>query len=407
MYDGDNSAQSSLLVVVGSEVRSLSEMPSMYRIADVFRRSCELDAAPSLTMQLAQRDVLAARPARISFIRRARNVSTMSECMLTYRLQSQGATVRSVTVTEGSRVVYQRRASASGAIPSHVGSFRTTLRGGLNQFTIRVSQADGGSTIDTISIDHPEVSTRKSMLYTLIIGVNDYGARQTALAYAVEDAQKIEKAITAVNPQSVVTKLLNKDATSARIVTQLRRIAAAVQPQDNVVIYYAGHGMSCLYSAQERSYCLLPYARDEDPGVTQEIGIDTLFAEIQKISASGMLVILDACQSGAVAESDGVHRTLTREGESSVAVIASTTKSSRAAESPVVGGGLFTHVISEGLAGRARDSDGDITVFSLANYVAKKLPGLCQQVGVPVQRTVTQLGSTGTGMVLSLQSNKQ
>lgn len=403
MYDGDNATQSSLLVVVGADIRTLSEMPSMYQVPDLLRRVYRLDAEASHTALRYVDSIFSKRPPRVSFIDRSRMTSA-EECILAYRLQSQGATVRSIVVTEGARVVYQRRASESSTIRSHMSTFRAALRGGVNLFTIRVSTADGGVTTDTLSVMRQEMSARPPMLYALIIGINDYGARQAPLSFAVGDASKIERALHAVSMRNAITKLVDADATSERIRAELARMAAIVLPQDNVVIYYAGHGMSCLHSSRDGSYCLLPFARDEDIGTSQEIVIDSLFAQIHRISASGMLVILDACQSGAAAESDMLQRILTDDGESSVAVIASTTKTTRAAESPIVGGGLFTHVVAEGLAGRARDTDGDITAFSLANYVSKKLPGLCQQVGVPVQRTVTQLGSTGTGMVISQTS---
>lgn len=405
MFDGDNATQSSLLVIVGSDIRTLSEMPSMYQVPNILRRVYRLPNAAPLATQPDVVDIRLKRPPRVNFFARSSAATTSEECTLTYRLQSQGASVRSVIVTEGSRVVYQRKASESSGIRSHIGSFRAALRDGVNQFTIRVLTFDGGTTVDTLSVARQQITTRPPMLYALIVGVNDYGVRHTSLSYAVGDAEKIEKALTSIHRRTSVTKLLNGDASRARITAELANLSSVAQPQDNVVIYFAGHGMSCLHASRDNAYCLIPFARDDDSLTNQEITIDALFAQIQRINASGMLVILDACQSGAVAESDGLQRTLVKDGESSVAVIASTTKTARAAESPVVGGGLFTHVIAEGLAGRARDSDGDITAFSLANYVSKKLPGLCQRVGVPIQNTVTQLGSTGTGMVISQPSN--
>lgn len=400
-YDGDRSVESSLLVIVGRESRSLSQMPTVFREPNLLHRifgkkvDIEREASPEVVQ------VVRSRPASIRFIRKTQAASLGEDAHITYRFQSNGQSVRSISVTEGSRAVQAIRSTDGQPLTSRLSTIRCSLRPGKNIFTVQATTEDGRISTDTMTIIRRSVEAEPPTLHALVVGVNTYEGRYPDLGFAADDAKKMTASIKAVSTNASVSLLVDDKATTSAVLDKLNEIAAKAKPQDNVVLYFAGHGAACQHQADASAkYCLMPYLQPGLPISQGELGIDSVFAYISRMNAGGVLVVLDACHSGGFAESEQAQRVMNQVAEqgSSIVVLASTAKSAKAAESTQVGGGLFTHLVSEGLAGRAKDVDGDVTAFSLANYVTKNLPGLCLQLGLPVQRAVVHLGASGSTM---------
>jgi hypothetical protein len=77
----------------------------------------------------------------------------------------------------------------------------------------------------------------------LVIGINDY-LEFPQLATAVKDALDIRELLTheyGFDPERVVF-LWDRDATLSRIERELRRAAQQLGPNDNLLVYFAGHG---------------------------------------------------------------------------------------------------------------------------------------------------------------------
>ncbi|MFH1075560.1 MAG: caspase family protein [Pseudomonadota bacterium] len=76
----------------------------------------------------------------------------------------------------------------------------------------------------------------------LIIGINDYqDAKIPALKTAVNDAKAMSE-LLGKRYGFKVKLLLNQEATKKTIYQALRDLASSTQPDDSVLIYYAGHG---------------------------------------------------------------------------------------------------------------------------------------------------------------------
>lgn len=78
--------------------------------------------------------------------------------------------------------------------------------------------------------------------YALIIGIDEYTGAWNALANAVNDARAVENLLKAKYKFDSFRKLYNKEATREAIIGQLEWLVANVRPQDNLFIYYSGHG---------------------------------------------------------------------------------------------------------------------------------------------------------------------
>ena len=142
----------------------------------------------------------------------------------------------------------------------------------------------------------------KGRLWAVVIGVSSYrnlNAEQQ-LQYAHKDAQDVAAFLRSPNgggfPASQITLLLNQDATISAMRSALgTALPRSVEPDDVVVIFFAGHGVV----EGERDGYLLAY--DSDP---QNLYATALpLAELdrivtERIKARSVILIADACHAG-------------------------------------------------------------------------------------------------------------
>lgn len=90
------------------------------------------------------------------------------------------------------------------------------------------------------------VSKSKDMVigkyYALIIGVNKYKGTWTPLQNAVNDAKAIETLLKTKYKFDNFQTLYDEQATRVGIINQMEWLTANAKPEDNVFIYYSGHG---------------------------------------------------------------------------------------------------------------------------------------------------------------------
>ncbi|MEK6616434.1 MAG: caspase family protein, partial [Bacteroidota bacterium] len=90
------------------------------------------------------------------------------------------------------------------------------------------------------------VSKSKDMVigkyYALIIGVNKYKGTWTPLQNAVNDAKAIETMLKTKYKFDIFKTLYDEQATRAAIIDAFDMLGKNAKPEDNVFIYYSGHG---------------------------------------------------------------------------------------------------------------------------------------------------------------------
>src|SRR5262249_44216495 len=116
-----------------------------------------------------------------------------------------------------------------------------------------------------------QTNSTASGLYTeswaVVIGINDYQhPRVPKLRYAVNDARAVERTLlTQSSPQNHITRPLDREATKARIEPVLGdELRQKVGPNDRVLVFSAGHGMTDRPRSGEEEGYLIP--ADGDPG---------------------------------------------------------------------------------------------------------------------------------------------
>ena len=126
--------------------------------------------------------------------------------------------------------------------------------------------------------------------YAVVVGESQYKMKES-LPTAVNDARAVAQ-ILQRDYGYEVTKLENADATA--ILGAIRNTASKMTPQDNLLVYYAGHGEL----RNERGYWL---PVDADFEMTNWISPGLIKDTLLDHPARRTLIIADSCYSGAIA----------------------------------------------------------------------------------------------------------
>jgi hypothetical protein len=142
---------------------------------------------------------------------------------------------------------------------------------------------------------------RNGSYYALVIGINQYAAPLPTLKTAVNDAQAVAKLLSE-RYGFQINLLLNENATRANILKALDQYRRSLAENDNLLIYYAGHGHSD--SEADKAYWL---PADAEPEATSNwIIADELTTDIRVQPARHVLIISDSCYSGGLTRDAGL-----------------------------------------------------------------------------------------------------
>jgi len=255
---------------------------------------------------------------------------------------------------------------------------------------------------------------RKGTAYIIAVGVNEYANSQYNLKYAVADAQSFADEVRTRQNQIglfdrvEVIPLLNENATKANILTAVKQLAGTpgppslkatgpetikrVEPEDTVIIYFAGHG-----TAQAQRFYLLPHdlgysgdrTRLNQTGL-QEIlthSISDLELEdvLEGLDAGHLLLIIDACNSGQALEAEEKRRgPMNSKGlaqlayEKGMYILTAAQSYQAALEVAQFGHGLLTYaLIEEGLKTPSADNqpkDGLLIAREWLDFATERVP---------------------------------
>lgn len=231
---------------------------------------------------------------------------------------------------------------------------------------------------------HLKAADKEVSMHLLAVGLNAYLNPALNLNFAVPDASAVvgffqgegQGLFKNVN----VTELYDNAATGEAVRAALKGLETS-NPQDVVMIYLAGHGESVGHSLYFLPF-EVTYPEREEEVKTKGISSEEIAEYIKGMNARKVLLVMDACKAGTallafrgfsdrrallqLARATGVH------------VIAASTKDQFAAEVEVLGHGIFTHALLQGLSGMASE-EGPVTVRGLLGYVESQLPILSEK----------------------------
>jgi len=236
---------------------------------------------------------------------------------------------------------------------------------------------------------HFSGAVREAVSHVLAIGIDEYKNPQLKLNYARTDAESFVEVIRAKSSRLFtdvnVTTLYDTEATRENILTTLDQIAAKANPEDVFTLYYAGHGSivdNRYYFVTTENIKLYDRAKlDRDATF-----VNDMQQKLTAIPAKKVLVIMDACHSGAAADLLAVRGAAEEKALAQLArnvgvhVLASSGSEQYASEFAQLGHGVFTYVLLKGLQGEADMlKDGQVTVKELGLYIENETPKIAKQ----------------------------
>jgi uncharacterized caspase-like protein len=143
--------------------------------------------------------------------------------------------------------------------------------------------------------------------YAMVVGNNNY-QYLPKLETAVKDATEVDKILK--TKYGFETELL-LDATRGDMLSTLSRLRKRMGPEDNLMIYYAGHGV--FEEVAQEAYWLPVDAKEDDEA--NWIIAGSITAEMKRSPARHVLIVADSCYSGTLTRSADVNLSSRRSRE--------------------------------------------------------------------------------------------
>lgn len=286
-----------------------------------------------------------------------------------------------------------------GGLPTKTLETEVPIVAGENRFSAYAFNRDDiKSRDDLVTVTGAENLRRKGVMYILSIGVNKYANADYDLTNAVNDANEFADEFTSQQnrigayEKVEVMSLLDDKATKPGILAALATLAEKVQPEDALVVFYAGHGV-----AEQKRFYLIGHdigyrglRADVGPGSIDQIvanGVSDLDLEksVENIRAEQFLLVIDACNSGQAIETEDMRRgPMNSKGlaqlayEKGMYILTASQGFQAAKEDARLGNGYLTYaLIEDGLRASAADrqpKDGRIMLREWLNYAADRVP---------------------------------
>jgi len=299
---------------------------------------------------------------------------------------------------------------------------------GENQLTAYAFNRDNIKSSDAVlTLTGADSLKRPETFYVLAVGINKYANQQFNLNYAVADARDVGQEVQAQQQKLAryarveVVPLEDQQATKQNLLLALQRLAGETQslpadapppfsnlqpaqPEDAVLIYFAGHGV-----AYGDRFYLVPHdlgysgsreaisAADLTQILAHSISDLELQAAVEKIDSGRLLLLIDACNSGQALEAEEKRRgPMNSKGlaqlayEKGMYILAAAQSSQAALEVEQYGHGLLTFVlVEEGLKTRAaaRQGENQVDVREWLDFAVNRVPQL-QKTIIEEQRRI-------------------
>lgn len=288
---------------------------------------------------------------------------------------------------------------------------------GPNQFVAYAFNNDNVKSSDaTLSFNGADSLKRAATLHLLVVGVNEYANPAYNLKYATADARAFAEEMEREQrklgryQQIEITSLLDQNATKANLLYALKRLGGsanarpaagapvelekikAAEPEDAVVVYFAGHG-----TAQEQRFYLIPHdlgylgkrteldAAGLSSMLSHSISDLELEQAFERIDGGLMLMVIDACNSGQALETEEKRRgPMNSKGlaqlayEKGMYILTAAQSYQAALEAAQLGHGYLTYaLVEEGLKATAADNqpkDGQVVLREWLDFATERVP---------------------------------
>jgi uncharacterized caspase-like protein len=198
------------------------------------------------------------------------------------------------------------------------------------------------------------------------------------LRFAGADARTLRDAFASLSESSLdlgtLETLVDEAASPEAILGRAREIIAAAGPGETVVFSFAGHGVT----GSDGRFYMATTGTDPDAVATTALPWDDL-AAVLKNARARVVVLLDACHSGAAgtslfATNDTAAQGLLDQIPSGLLVFSASKGRQLSEETPQLGGGVFSNAVADVIARNraAYDLDGNTAIEASELYAGVK-----------------------------------
>ncbi len=260
-------------------------------------------------------------------------------------------------------------------------------------------------------------------LYALVVGTSNYSGEGLKLKYPDKDAAAFAEALRTTGARlfdnNIEIILLNTGAEPwprrAEIRRQLKGIAEKAAPNDILLVYLSGHGITYPPNSEKGQFYYLStdIVSDDlsDPAVrnTKAIAQDSLQSWLNEITARKRILILDACNSGKAVDKltagdkdlgTDQRRALERmQDRSGMFVLAGSAADKPSFEASRFGHGLLTYSLLNNMPRVAAENNSFIDVGKLFNNTLDEVNRLAGEIGKSQQPEMIGNGSFDIGII--------
>jgi hypothetical protein len=331
----------------------------------------------------------------------------------------RGSGVQGVRLFRNGTLVKTWRGDVLKGMPRATLEATLPVVAGENRFTAYAFNRENVKSPDAFATVTGAASlARKGVAYVLAFGVDHYENAQYDLKFAGADASAFadevrrQQAKLGRFERVEIVQLLDRDATKENLLLALKQLAGLAtpppgapaalsrieraQPEDAVIVYFAGHG-----TARGPRFYLVPHdlgytgpraaidARAIEAILSHSISDVELEAAVEGLDAGQMILVIDACNSGQALEAEEKRRgPMNSKGlaqlayEKGLYVLAAAQSYQAALETSQLGHGYLTFsLIEEGLKKGLADGtprDGDVSVREWFDYATARVPEMQQ-----------------------------
>lgn len=191
-------------------------------------------------------------------------------------------------------------------------SAEVMLKVGENQIAVSATDTYGNRIEETFIINRtadlpvgaakPEVDLLKGRYYALLIAVQEYkGPVYNRLDNPLKDAEKLRDVLTTYYTFDKQDVIFLKNPTRDEIISTIEQLEKTLKPEDNLLIFYAGHGQ--WDKDRQQGYWIPSDVQGESRSKWLSNG--DVRDSIRGIKARHTLLITDACFGGGILSSRG------------------------------------------------------------------------------------------------------